>query len=377
MNENPQNRLDSVLTRRALKDALLELRELCGISYKGLEEGARNHPRPLPSSSLQRRLTGNGELDWMDIESMVTLCHAHRDAQPPEWSKMTSWRAAYDRAERSESAGEDALKEKDPKKKKKGAKPKGSSTRVKAGRGSVINLVHGKENKVRGSVTKNRITLLKTAAAVTLVALLSSGAALLIGDDNETAHPGPGSASESTVTGSASSGPSGMTSQPPSTSSRAPAATSEGPETDEGSIAKQSAIPTTGASSEAPPSPKPSHETRISPTAQAPNVFDAPLFKVTGGECDVSDAAQGNSTTLGNESSGFSNGGTTYNEIVLASDHTKSINTPYGHNGKVTNESSGWYWTCEESDPPGTYDVRVKDVKSGLWSNWSRLVINP
>ncbi|MFF7331076.1 hypothetical protein [Streptomyces sp. NPDC008150] len=103
----------------------------------------------------------------------------------------------------------------------------------------------------------------------------------------------------------------------------------------------------------------------------------SPKFQVTGGSCDVSDAAAGIRKTLGNQSSGFTQGGTTYNEIVRASDGTTPISTGYDHNGTVAGGSSQWSWLCEAGDATGTYKVRVKDVASGAWSNWSILLINP
>ncbi|MCM2428560.1 hypothetical protein [Streptomyces sp. RKAG337] len=388
MSDNAQNRLESVSTWSDVKRALIDLKKHCDISYSQLEkESTVLCPTyPVYSSTLQRRLTGGGELDWLHIQSMVMTCHAHDGARPPEWSTVGGWRACYERVEGAEPVVMEAPRGKKPK--KKGRKRTGRDTRIKTGDGDggvVVNLVHGKGNRTHGSVTKNRVKLLTSAAgAITLVGLVGGGGAMLfLGDGTEAAHPGPGGVSQSKAApGSALPSPGVPVFPSVPTSLKTPMDVSGEPGTHVPNDDHRSTTAAGGGSGSASPTPRPSRGSSVPSNpvisvSEPPKASVAPSFKVTGGECDASDAAAGTSHSLSNESSGFTNGGTTYNEIVATSDHSKPIATGYTHEGEVSNGSSAWSWLCEAGDPSGTYDVRVKDVKSGRWSNWSRLVINP
>lgn len=363
----------------------------CRISYGVLEKRSTSlRPEaPLHSSSLQRWLTGDRELDWLDIELMVRVCHEHDPARVPAWSAMDDWHACYERVSETEpparekspatrtSGGSGAKKKKKAKKRHKG--PTTGGITITNGEGGVVNYVSGKKNKTRGSAAVARFSIKQWITGAAIVILLGAGSAygFLYDDmshdasDNITEGPtapdSPSAGADESRSASPSASASTPASEPGTPKSSAPV---DGREpTSRVSDANADGGPTTSSSPRPSGSPDISTEPEVRP--------EAPHFQVTGGQCDVSDAAGGSPNVLGNQSSGFTDGGQTYNEIVLASDHSKSIATTYGRNGKVVNGSSGWFWPCESDDPPGTYDVRVKDVASGLWSDWSSLVIVP
>jgi hypothetical protein len=339
-------------------------------------------------------LTGDDELDWPQIELMVRTCHALNRAKVPEWSTAEAWQACYKRVtERTEQAvaetsdgegaqGTDgrAKRKKSKNRKRKGRPPAAGGHRIKADKGSVVVIGEkgrGRVSPVRISVTGKAKKLI--TGGVIGAAVLGCGTLYFVLDDDGTTTSNVagalGGQPVTSPTGSmdadetASASPSGTStpSAPPSDDLNNDASP-DGTDGTPGSTDPPVVTPTTPTPTPASPEPDPT-------PSKPPLKRAAPRFEVTGGTCDVSEAAADRANHLSNQSSGFSDGGGTYNEIVAATDHSKPIAQTYDRQGTATNGRSGWHWLCEASDPPGTYDVRVKDVKTGLWSNWSRLEI--
>ncbi|WP_405845728.1 hypothetical protein [Streptomyces sp. NBC_01518] len=252
------------------------------------------------------------------------------------------------------------------------------------GNNNSVNYVTGHGHKVNGSTKWIRTTIGKLSISILVVLALGGGSAyLLLGDHDSAKHATTDSTSESpsapdsaTATSGETASPSPATASPfnPSTGTDAGAGTATGTGSQ-----NQNSSDNAGTTDAPTRISNTSTTTRKKPVpTQSTAAATTPHFQVTGGACDDSDATSGMAKTLYNTSSGFTVGGDTYNEVVLASDHNTAM--PTGHfapNGKVTSSGgSGWHWLCEQNDPTGTYDVRVQDVATGRWSNWSRLVIN-
>lgn len=293
---------------------------------------------------------------------------------------------------------------------KKGKRSGKAGDRINVkGRDHVVTITKGRGNKARGLATRIRVTRKwVTVGTTALVVAVGGGVYVVTGNDGDPSGRSGSGDAHSTPSSSASTtgGPDETASA--STSAKSPRPSADPTGTVGGDIDSQTgggsdggtgtgtaggndsgtgtgaggddgagtgtSTGTGGSGSTTSVGKEP--KTTQTRSGTTPETTAPPAFRVTGGSCDVSDAATAQKT-LGNQSSGFTRGGTTYDEIVEASDGTTPIATSYDHNGEVSAQSSQWSWLCEAGDPPGTYKVRVQDVASGRWSNWSSMVINP